>query len=131
MDPGCEDILLNPGLLRISQDRECRPPQIVYRGRILETHPEDGGWHEHPDCGLTMFKHLSDGEFAVAYFNFAPAEGNVPFIFADAGLPYTSGFGLRFRDAVTGEDLGLKRDYFNLDVEAHGCRVFLARLEAV
>ena len=131
MDPGCEAILLNPNLLRISQDRESRPPQIVYRGRVIESNPEDGGWHDHPDCGLTLFKHLSDNEFAVAYFNFAPGTGNVPFIFADAGLPYGSGFGLHFRDAVTGEDLGVKRDYCNLDVPAHGCRVFLARLEAV
>jgi len=106
----------------------------VYRGRVLNTEydPETGSWwREYPDSGLTLFKHLSDGEFAVGYFNFAPKSGEIPFIFADAGLPYGSGMGLRFIDALTGEDLGVQRDYCNFTVESHGCRVFLARMERV
>ena len=67
----------------------------------------------------------------MGYFNFAPKRGELPFIFADAGLPYGSFVGLHFTDAITGEDLGLRRDYFHQMVEAHGCRVLLARLENV
>ncbi len=131
MDAGCEALLLNPDLLRINQDAECRPPQIVYRGRIVHIgfDPDSGWWHEYPDCGLTLFRHLSDREFAIGYFNFAPKSGEVPFIFADAGLPYGSGVALRLKDAMTGEDLGPHRDYYHLTVEGHGCRVLLARME--
>ncbi len=126
-----EKLVLNPGLLRINQDAECRPPQIVYQGRALNTEydPEDGSWwHEYPDAGLTLFKHLSGGEFAIGYFNFSPKRSNMPFIFADAGLPYQSGAALHLTDAVTGEDLGTHRDYFHQQLESHGCRVLLARL---
>ena len=134
MDEGSRNLLLNDRLLRINQDAECRPPQIVYRGRVLNTEydPETGSWwHEYPDSGLTLFRHLSGNEFAVGYFNFAPKSGELPFIFADAGLPYGSGVALRLTDAVTGEDLGVQRDYYNLTVESHGCRILLARMEKV
>ena len=132
LTPFAEGLVKNPGLLRINQDPECRPPFPVYRGRVLSTEydPETGSsWHEYPDAGLTLFKHLSGGEFAVGYFNFAPKSGELPFIFADAGLPYGSGIGFRLRDAVTGEDLGVHRDYFHVRLPAHGSRVLLARME--
>lgn len=105
MKPFAEALVKNPGLLRIQQDPECRPPYPVYRGRVLNTDvdPETGtAWREYPDAGLTLFKHLNGGEFAVGYFNFAPASGELPFIFADAGLPYGSGLGLHLTDAMTG-----------------------------
>ena len=126
MDEASEKLVLNPSLLRIDQDAECRPPHIPYKGKIV--HTEENRWYDHPDCGLTLFRHLSDGEFAIGYFNFAPQSGEVPFIFADAGLPYGSGVGLRLTDAFTGEELGVRRDYYNLDLEAHSCRVLLAKL---
>ncbi len=130
MAPFAEQLLLNKGLLRINQDTEGRPPQCVYRGRVIhiEYDPVDGWWHEYPDAGLTLFKHLSDHEFGVGYFNFAPKSGEIPFIFADAGLPYGSGAALHLTDAVTGEDLGVHRDYYHQNLEGHACRVLLARL---
>ena len=124
-----ERLVLNPGLLRLNQDAEGRVPQPVYQGRMLYTGPDAvGGWEEYPDTGLTLFKHLSDHEFAVGYFNFSPKPGEVPFIFADAGLPDTSGFALDFGDVITGEKLGVKRDYLNLIIPAHGCRVLKCRI---
>ena len=131
MDAACEKLMQNERLLRIDQDPECRPPHVVYRGRVInnEYDPETGSWwHEYPDCGLTLFRHLSGNEFAVGYFNFAPKRGSVPFIFADAGLPYGSGVGLHLTDTITGEDLDVHRDYYNLDVEGHACRILLATL---
>ena len=133
MKPFAEKLVLNPGLLRINQDAECRPPHIVYKNRALNTEydPETGtGWHEYPDAGLTLFKHLSGGEFAVGYFNFAPKSSEIPFIFADAGLPYGSRVALHLTDAITGEDLGVHRDYFHQYLEAHGSRVLLAKMVA-
>jgi len=129
MSPYCESLALNKGLLRIDQDPEGRPPMPVYRGRVI--HSDENGWKEYKDSGLTLFKHLSDREFAIGYFNFAPESGEIPFIFADAGLPYQSGVSLRLTDAVTGEDLGAHRDYYHQTLNSHACRVLLARLTTV
>lgn len=125
MNPRAEKLLLNPGLIGLNQDAENRVPQVIYRGRVIHT---DNGWKEYPDTGLTLFKHLDNHEFAVGYFNFAPESGEIPFIFADAGLPATSGLAFRFEDLMTGEDLGIRRDYFNLMIPAHGCRVLKCRI---
>lgn len=128
----CYDLVLNKDLLRINQDAESRPPYVVYRGRVINTDWDEEtktGWHEFQDCGFTMFKHLSDNEFAIGYFNFAPMRGEIPLTFADAGLPYGSNIGLELKDVFTGENLGIKRDYFNLVVPAHGCRVFIAKMK--
>ena len=118
MDEDCERLLLNDGLLRISQDIECRPAQVLYRG-------------SGDADGLTLFRFLSDDEFAIGYFNFAPEKAVLPCRFADAGLLGNSGFGLRLRDAITGEALGVRQDSLDLAVESHGCRVLLGRLEKI
>ncbi len=128
--PEAEKLVLNPRLLRINQDTESRVPFPVYQGYVAnrDYDPADGrSWHVFQDSGLSLFKHLSDHEFAVGYFNFAPKRGEIPFIFADAGLPYGSGIGLHLTDAFTGEDLGVHRDYYNPMVGPHDCRVLLAR----
>lgn len=134
MKPYAEALVLNENLLRINQDPENRVPQVVYDGRIInnEYDPETGTWwREYPNSGLTLFKHMSDQTFAIGYFNFAPKSGVVPFTFVDAGLPYGSGVGLHLTDAITGEDLGVYRDYCNLKIESHGSRVLLAKLVRV
>ncbi len=122
-------LLLHPGLIGLDQDAEGRVPQTVYQGRTIYSGPDaENGWEEYPDAGLTLFKHLADHEFAVGYFNFSPKPADIPFIFADAGLPGTSGFALHFSDVITGEDLGTKRDYFHQRVPSHGCRVLKCRI---
>ena len=81
---GCEAILLNPNLLRISQDRESRPPQIVYRGRVIEINPEDGGWHDRMDevierCVAIKRDVVAEDEFdtgARAYLNLGHTFGH-------------------------------------------------------
>ncbi|MBQ3078630.1 MAG: glycoside hydrolase family 27 protein [Clostridia bacterium] len=129
MNEFCKKLVLNRGLLRINQDSECRPPHVVYKGRVIYSGPDvPGGWEEYPDTGLTMIKHLSDNEFAIGYFNFAPKPGEVPFTFADAGLPYQSGVGLLLTDALTGEEIGVKRDYYNAVIPSHGAKVLMAKM---
>ena len=130
MKPFCEELVLNRNLLRINQDSECRPPYIAYRGQVIDTSfdPETGeSWRAYPDSGLTLFRHLSDNEFAIGYFNLSPKRARVPFIFADAGMPYDSGFALALTDAITGESLGVHRDYYDVTLPGHGSQVLLAR----
>jgi len=44
------------------------------------------------------------------------------------GLPYGSDIKLELTDAITGENLGLHRDYLNFEVPAHDCRILLAKM---
>lgn len=129
MNGFCEKLVLNRNLLRINQDSECRPPYVAYRGRVFYNGPDaENHWEEYPDGGLTLFRHLSGNEFAIGYFNLSPRPAEIPFTFADAGLPYGSGVALELTDAITGEKLGVRRDYCNFWLEAHYSRVLLARL---
>ena len=129
MNGFCERLVLNKNLLRINQDSECRPPYVAYRGRVFYNGPDaENHWEEYPDGGLTLFRHLSGNEFAIGYFNLSPRSAEIPFTFADAGLPYGSGVALELTDAITGEKLGVRRDYCNFWLEAHCSRVLLARL---
>ena len=129
MNGFCEKLVLNRNLLRINQDSECRPPYVAYRGRVFYNGPDaENHWEEYPDGGLTLFRHLSGNEFAIGYFNLSPRPAEIPFTFADAGLPYGSGVALELTDAITGEKLGVRRDYCNFWLEAHCSRVLLARL---
>ena len=129
MNGFCEKLVLNRNLLRINQDSECRPPYVAYRGRVFYNGPDaENHWEEYPDGGLTLFRHLSGNEFAIGYFNLSPRPEEIPFTFADAGLPYGSGVALALTDTITGEELGVRRDYCNFRLEPHCSRVLLARM---
>lgn len=130
--PEMEALLKNEMLISINQDRECRPPCLVGK-RSVAVPWEDTDAAVEPlrvvkDKLYTFIKHLSGNEFAVAYYNLFEEERTVNFIFADAGIPYGSGYGFSMQDVFTGEELGVKRDYHMVDVPGHDCRVYKCRL---
>ena len=86
-------------------------------------------WRHIPDSSYTLFRHLSDGEFALAFVNLSEAESVIHLELVDLGLPVSSGLGLRVRDVYTGEDLGVKSDYFNPTVPGHDMKLYLCRME--
>ena len=86
-------------------------------------------WRCIPDSSYTLFRHLSDCEFALAFVNFSDAETVIHLEMVDLGLPVSSGYSLRVKDVFTGEDLGRKADYFNPVVPGHDMRLYLCRLE--
>ena len=116
MDGFSKDLLLNKELIAVDQDEECRDPFMV----------GNRGGHR-----PVFIRHMSDGGFVIGKFNLSDNRAGMPFIFADAGLPYASGVGLRLTDLFTGEDLGVKRDYFVPVLEKHACRLYRAYLERV
>ena len=75
-------------------------------------------------------RHLSNNEFVLAYFKLSEAghEYRYSASFADLGIPYESGCGLELTDVFTGENPGVKRDYFLPAIEPHGCRRYKAKL---
>ena len=122
-------LVLNKNLIRINQDEESRSPYKVYEGRPQYGNPD--WWRNAENSALTFIKHMSNGEFAIGYFNLGEVAGEVSFTFANAGLPYGSGYGLELTDAFTGECIGVKRDHFDPMVGPHDCAVYLARLVRV
>lgn len=131
LSPEAEGLMKNADLIRINQDPESRPPYIVGQEPVFEM--VEGADEDHPfkflhDKGFTFIKHLTGGEFAVAFINLHDKARSMQLIFADAGIPYCSGFGLNMRDLFTGEELGLKRDFMTTHVEAHDVKIFTCRL---
>lgn len=127
-----EKLLLNKELIAINQDPECRPPYLVGKRSVMVPE-EDSDEAVEPlrmvkDKLLTFIKHLSNQEFAIAYYNLHEEEQEMHCIFADVGLPYASGYGFDMTDVFTGEHIGVKRDYHVISVPGHDCRLFRCRL---
>lgn len=133
LKPEMEALLLNPSLISTNQDPECRPPYLVGK-RSVAVPQEDRENAVEPvrmvkDQLYTFIKHLSNREFIIAYFNLFEDGRELTCIFADAGVPYGSGYGFHMEDIFTGEDLGVRRDYHNVFVPAHDCRLYRCHLE--
>ena len=114
-------LLLNKELIALNQDEECRPPYVASRNA-----------NNTSEQRYFIIRHLANGEFALAYLNLTDNDNPVSYAFTGAfdelGIPYGCGYGLQLTDMFTGEDMGVKRDYFVPTVPAHGCRVFRAKL---
>ena len=122
--------MLNPALLRINQDAECRPPYIVRRDSVCVPNPDDAQapWAHPADTAFVLLRHLTDNEFALFYANLSHADAEVHCEMADMGLPVTGGVALDMTDVFSGEHLGPQKDSFNPHIKAHDCRLFLCHL---
>jgi alpha-galactosidase len=78
---------------------------------------------------FVLVKLLSDGDYAVGFFNFGDAPFNVSLSFWDMGMSSAAGLGLQFRDCLSHEDLGLQREFYAPLVPPHGCRVYRCKVE--
>lgn len=128
--PEYRALMLNPALLRINQDAECRPPYIVRRDSVCIPNPDDAQapWAHPADTAFVLLRHLTDNEFALFYANLADADAEVHCEMADMGLPVTGGVTLDMTDVFSGEHLGPQKDSFNPHIKAHDCRLFLCHL---
>ena len=126
MNDYCKKLVLNKNLIRINQDIESRAPYQVFQGKAQ--YGSNDWWTNEDNTALTFIKHMSDNEFAIGYFNLGEKSGDVCFTFANAGLPYGSGYGFELTDAFTGENIGVKRDYFNPTVNGHDCALYIAKI---
>lgn len=128
--PEYRALMLNPALLRINQDAECRPPYIVRRDSVCVPNPDDAQapWTHPADTAFVLLRHLTDNEFALFYANLSDADAEVHCEMADMGLPVTGGVALDMTDVFSGEHLGPQKDSFNPHIKAHDCRLFLCHL---
>ena len=107
-------LVTNRDLIRIDQDAEARPP-------IATFHP----WNERL---MTLFKHLDDGSYALGFFNLGEEDAETFATFSDFGLPAAAGYDLALESVFDGERL-VSREYLRLNVPAHDCRVYIAKLQ--
>lgn len=128
--PEYRALMLNPALLRINQDAECRPPYVVRRDSVCIPNPDDAQapWAHPADTAFVLLRHLTDNEFALFYANLSDADAEVHCELADMGLPVTGGVALDMTDVFSGEHLGPQKDSFNPHIKAHDCRLFLCHL---
>ena len=128
----CIELILNKNLIAINQDEECRPPFLARKADITvenkDPKPGEMPWIQIPDKAYTFIKHMSNNEFILAYYNLYEEEAEIGCIFADLGLPYTSGYGFELVNVFTGEEIGVKRDYYNVRLAGHDCALFKCRL---
>ncbi|MBQ8508711.1 MAG: glycoside hydrolase family 27 protein [Clostridia bacterium] len=107
-------LILNRDLIAIDQDEACRPP-------VWQQHP----WNANAKCA---FKHLANGEYAMAFYNFGDKEYGVPAMLELFGIPTSSGLKVQLTDLFTGEVVGVYRDYVRFQIAAHDCKAFKAKL---
>ena len=107
-------LVTNPGLLRINQDEEGRPPFCVFS--------------ESDGLRRVFVKVLSDNEFAVMLLNLSDRDDRAYMILEDMGIPVASGKGLEMREVFTGEETGRVTEYFERRIPAHDCSVYLAKI---
>lgn len=110
MSEKTKEILTNPDIIALNQDPECRS---CYRIDV----------YGNPDT-FVLVKPLSDGNYALGFFNFSDVAAKVSLDFWDMGLSCAFGQGMRFHDCFTHEDMGIQKEFFAPTVASHGCRVY-------
>jgi alpha-galactosidase len=104
--------LTNKALLAINQDPAARPLfQINGKGEGIGD-------------DFIAFKHMANGEYLLLAVNFGEEHRTLDVEFFDFGLPAGSGLGLRLRNVITGEDIGLQSDYMRIPVSSHGFKMY-------
>ena len=107
-------LVTNRDLIAIDQDEANRPP-------VWQSHP----WNENLRCA---FKHLANGEYAMAFYNFSDRDAGIPCEMELFGIPTNSGLKARLTDVLTGECIGDFRDYINIPVQTHDVKLFKVKL---
>lgn len=109
------ELVTNKKLIEVNQDPECRGAFKV------SSHPWISG-------RSSYMRFLSNGEYAVGFFNLSDTDGDVPFYLYSAGLGESSGYGMVFENLITGETSEVRRDFYSVELPAHGCAMFRTRL---
>ncbi len=118
MNDVTRDLVTNKTLLRINQDLEARPPMDI---------PDVWDWNNYGGR-MTLFKHLTNNEMALAFFNFEDRDASYACYVDELGLPNNVGYHLEFEDAFTGERFRDENGLIAGDYGPHDCRVFLGRI---
>lgn len=111
-------LITNKNLIAINQDEEGRP--AFTPSRTLKN-----TWNQDCPC---FAKHLSGNRIALLFTNLTDGSSMSDLYFENLGIPAASGYGLRMTDAFTGEDIGVKKEYMKIQLEAHDCAMYICEL---
>ncbi len=115
IDDECLALLKNKDLIAINQDPEARPPMrlIDYSDRTV------------------FFRHLSNNEYILAFFNLTEGEITYHQSLFDIGLTSDAGYGFSGHELFTGAVVDKERESIIVNVPIHDCRIFKLKLEKV
>ncbi|MBR0277382.1 MAG: glycoside hydrolase family 27 protein, partial [Clostridia bacterium] len=106
-------LMTNPLLLKINQDSDARPPILVKTN--------------YPSDVKTYIKLLSDGNYAIGFFNLGDTDFTTRLGIDAIGFPRYSGIKLQFTDVFTGKDEGIFGDVFQREIPSHDCLVYIVK----
>lgn len=115
MSDKAKEILTNSDVIAVNQDPDFRS---CYK---LDTFSS-------PEAFI-LVKPLSDGDYAVGFFNFGEAPAYVELHFWDMGLSRNTVFGLDFHDCISHEQLGVQSEYYATTVDPHGCKLYRCHIK--
>lgn len=107
------EILTNKEVIAINQDEEGRGAYLA------------SNWD---NTRYAWVRPLSNGEYAIGYFNFSDTRTDVILPWWDIGLPLHSGYGVALRDVWEHEDIGVFKEGFNKILDPHACAVYRAKI---
>ena len=120
-------LVTNKDLIRINQDEEARPAYCL--NSYIEKNSEgENVYTVDGDKRKTFIKLLSDNEIAILFANFDERERDLELYFEDAGIPFSSGYGLEMREIFSGENYGVRKDFFERKIAPHDCECFICKL---
>lgn len=114
MSKEAKAILTNQHLIAINQDPEARG---CYKVEAFQN-PK----------AFILVRPLSDGDYAIGFFNFSEKKADITLEFWDIGLSVHSGVALDFYDCVEETTISNVTETFTCSVDAHGCKVYRCRL---
>lgn len=112
MSETAKSMLLNKDLIAINQDEEGRQPYIALN----------------ENDKIVWVRALSNGEYAIGFFNFSDQGCEIYCPFWDIGLPAQAGYALSFYDVWKHETIGEFTEGFHAQLPAHGCDVYRLKL---
>ena len=108
-----KELVTNRALIALNQDEECRGPMRIC--------------NEYENYNVFM-RHLSGNEIAILFLNPFNESRRARAYAIDMGLTVDSGFHIEATELFTGEKLAQERDYFSIELPAHGCKIYRGRL---
>ena len=123
-------ILKNKELIRIDQDAAYRQPYFVNGNRNTnnERKGDEPIYSWYPDHMPVIVRHLENGDIAIGFFNLTDNEHYDSFTLDAVGLGFCTGKTLELTDVWTGETSKPVNDTVAVNLPAHGCAVYRAKV---
>ena len=109
MSEATKTTLMNPDIIAINQDIECRGPYVV-------------PGHD-PAALMALVKPMSDGSLAIALVNLGDKKAEMSLQFWDMGIPAAAGIGLELYNCWEHRSEGVFMERYAAQIEPHDCMV--------